>query len=160
MTPGKLRADLVAERAAWVRTMTARLRELPLGSLEAFESDPRNAAAAESYLRRALEGLLDLGRHVLANGFGRATTEHEEIADGLAEGGVLAEPMALKLREVAGYRNRMVHFYDQVTVPELYRICSADLGDVDATLEAILRWIAGVPERVEGGAAPDREAGA
>ena len=29
-----------------------------------FRADPRNVAAAESYLRRALEALLDLGRPV------------------------------------------------------------------------------------------------
>lgn len=67
--------------------MLAGLRALPLESLEAFASDPRNTASAESYLRRALEGLLDLGRHVLTKGFGRATMEYEEIAEGLADVG-------------------------------------------------------------------------
>lgn len=33
-------------------------------------------AAGESFLRRALEVLLDLGRHVLAKGFGRVVPEY------------------------------------------------------------------------------------
>ena len=46
---------------------------LPLADLQAFTADPRMVATAgDSYLRRALEALLDLGRHVLAKGFGRA----------------------------------------------------------------------------------------
>lgn len=51
---------------------------------------------------------------------------------------------------MAGYRNRLVHFYDRVTVAELFRICSEDLGDVDAALESILDWVARHPDRVEG----------
>jgi hypothetical protein len=60
--------------------MLAALRALPLSSYEQFAADPRNPAAAESFLRRGLEALLDLGRHVLAKRFGRATTEYREIA--------------------------------------------------------------------------------
>jgi len=39
------------------------------GRLPCVPSDPRNVASAESYLRRGLEALLDLGRHLLAKGF-------------------------------------------------------------------------------------------
>ncbi len=38
--------------------MLAEARALPLGSVEAFRADPRNVAAADSYVRRALEVLL------------------------------------------------------------------------------------------------------
>lgn len=72
MTPSSVRLVVVAERTAWIRRMVEGIRRLPLESLETFLEDPRNAAAAESYLRRALEGLLDLGRHILAKGFGTA----------------------------------------------------------------------------------------
>jgi uncharacterized protein YutE (UPF0331/DUF86 family) len=150
LTKGKLRAELLAERAARVRDMLTGLRAIPLESLEAFTSDPRNSASAESYLRRALEGMLDLGRHVLAKGFGRAAIEYKEIADGLAEVGVLDEASRLRLREMAGYRNRMVHFYDEITREELFQICSEELGDIEATIESILGWIARHPELVEG----------
>jgi len=110
MTPGKLRPEIVAERAAWIRRMLSGLRALPLVSYEDFVADPRSPAAAESFLRRALEALLDLGRHVLARGFGRPAAEHKEIATGLGEVGVLDPRMAGVLREMAGFRNRLVHF--------------------------------------------------
>lgn len=120
--------------------MLASLRSLPLGSYEEFEADPRNAASAESYLRRALEALLDLGRHVLAKSFGRATTEYKEIARALGEVRILDEQGASTLTEMAGFRNRLVHFYDEITPPELYEICTKDAADIDAVLEAILAW--------------------
>jgi hypothetical protein len=82
-------AKIVAERAAWVRRVLMSARALPLNTYDAFRADPRNAAAAESHLRRALEALLDLGRHVLAKGFGRAVTEYKDVARTLAVDAVL-----------------------------------------------------------------------
>ena len=160
MTPGDIRVEIVGERSAWVREMLAGLRTLPLGSYEEFASDPRNAAAAESYLRRALEALLDLGRHVLAKGFGRATTEYKEIATALGEAGVLDEAAARVLSEMAGFRNRLVHFYHQVRRPELYQICTEDVEDVEVVLETILAWVRARPEAADpssGGSDAGRE---
>ena len=97
------------------------IRGLPTESPEAFAADPRTAAAAESYLRRALEALLDLGRHVLAKGFGRGVAEYKEVPAELLKNGVLTPAQAGVLREMAGYRNRMVHFYDEVEAHECSR---------------------------------------
>jgi hypothetical protein len=52
---------VITERSAWIKEMLASLKALPLQSLEAFRADSRNIAAAESYLRRALEAFFDLG---------------------------------------------------------------------------------------------------
>ena len=57
MTPSELRAKTIVDRIGIVRSMLDNLREIPLGSLEEFTSDRRNAPAAESLLRRALEAL-------------------------------------------------------------------------------------------------------
>jgi uncharacterized protein YutE (UPF0331/DUF86 family) len=139
----------VAERAAWVREMITALRGLPLASHEAFFADRRNPAAAESYLRRALEALLDLARHMLARGFGVAPAEYKEVARGLERVGVLAPETARTLEVLAGYRNRMVHFYHEVDHMELYEICSTRLGDVGAVLDALLEWCRNHQDRMD-----------
>jgi uncharacterized protein YutE (UPF0331/DUF86 family) len=103
-------------------------------------------AAGESFLRRALEGLLDLGRHVLAKGFGRVVPEYAAIADELAAQGILTADDARKLRVIARYRNRMVHFYEEISPSELYEILTKERGDVESVLGAILAWLADHPE--------------
>lgn len=149
MTYSQLRAQVVSERIAWINQMLVRLRGLPLDTYAAFTADPRNVAAAESYLRRALEALLDLGRHVLAKGFGQAVVEYKEIASVLAEVGVLNREDGVLLAQLAGYRNRLVHFYQEVTDEELYRICSTQSGDIETLLAAILAWIKAHPEMID-----------
>ena len=149
MNPSRLRATVVSKRIAWVNQMMAGLRALPLDTYDTFTADPRNVAAAESYLRRALEGLLDLGRHVLAKGFGQPVSEYKEIAQALVRVGVLDEENGALLRELAGYRNRLVHFYHEVSDLELYEICTQQLGDVETLLTEIVAWIKVHPEMID-----------
>ena len=149
MNTGKIRTVVVTERVAWVRKMLAGIRSLPLSSYEQFMSDPRTPAAAESYLRRTLEALLDLGRHVLAKGFSLAPAEYKEVADELSRVSVLSEQDGALLKKMAGYRNRLVHFYHEVSQEELYALCSLHLPEVEHVCEAILRWIREHPEKAD-----------
>jgi uncharacterized protein YutE (UPF0331/DUF86 family) len=149
MTPGLLDEKVIAERSEWVRDMLEGIRELPLGSVEEFTAERRNVAAAESSLRRALEALLDLGRHVLARGFGDAPAEYKEVAKRLGERGVLTAEEAGMFIKMAGYRNRLVHFYETVSDTELYSICIERRGDIESVLGGIHGWIRDHPERIE-----------
>jgi uncharacterized protein YutE (UPF0331/DUF86 family) len=141
MTPSVIREKVVSERIKWIREMVAGVKSLPQGDFETFRSDPRNVAAAESYLRRGLEALLDLGRHILAKGFGTAVPEYKEIARELEKLSILSENTASKLRILAGFRNRMVHFYHEITHEELYKISTQELRDIEDVLEEFLTWI-------------------
>ncbi|MFH0788206.1 MAG: DUF86 domain-containing protein [Pseudomonadota bacterium] len=106
-------------------------------------------AAAESYLRRALEALFDLGRHVLGKGFGRVVSEYIEIPLVLVLEGVLSEQGGRLMIKIAGYRNRMVHYYQEISNQELYEILTKDLKDIEELLSGILKWIQDHPERVD-----------
>ena len=139
---------MVTERTAWIRDMLKGIRALPLATREEFLSDPRNVAAAESFLRRALEALHDLGRHILAKGFGDPVTEYKAIAAGLEVHEVLPPDQAALLRKMAGYRNRMVHFYSEVTPIELHEICLSHLDDIEQILQAMISWLAGHQDRL------------
>jgi hypothetical protein len=71
VTPSGIKENVAAEGARWVDEMLRGIRALRLGSYERFSSDARSVAAADSdYLRRALEALMDLGRHILSKGLG------------------------------------------------------------------------------------------
>ncbi len=149
MGPPPIRVKIVADRIAWVRNMLAGIRSLPRDSLADFTADPRTPAAAESYLRRGLEALLDLGRHILAKGLGQAATEYRDVARGLEEAGILHPPESTLLFRMAGYRNRLVHFYHEVSVEELYQICTQGLADVERVLAALERWLREHPEHLD-----------
>jgi len=83
MTPGKISKEVVSERVSLIQEMIEGIKELPSKNRQEFLGDKRNVAAAESYLRRSLEALLDLGRHILAKGFGYPTTEYDLQGSGI-----------------------------------------------------------------------------
>jgi uncharacterized protein YutE (UPF0331/DUF86 family) len=137
-------------KSSLVDEMLRGLATLPLTSLAAFLGEARDAAAAESYLRRALEALLDLGRHILAKGFGEGALEHGEIARGLQRAGVLDEADGAILFDMAGYRNRLTHLFDEVTTAELFDICAHRSSDIRRVRDALLDWLRRHPELVDG----------
>jgi uncharacterized protein YutE (UPF0331/DUF86 family) len=149
MTPQKVSKQVVLDRLDWVQQMIAQIESLPLSDAGSFFADNRNVWTAESCLRRGLEALLDTGRHILAKGFGMGVTEYKEIAGQLGEVGVLEEDEAEMLRILAGYRNRMVHFYHEISAEELFEICSTQLSDLDRLAAAFRDWLVDNPDRVD-----------
>ena len=149
MTPGPISQKVVVAKSEIVREMLAGIRTLPLDSERDFRADPRMVAAGESYLRRGIEALIDLGRHLLARVFGKLVPEYAEVAAELGRRGVLDPAIATRLRVMARYRNRLVQFYDEVTPAELYRILSSELADIEEALAGLLSWVAQHPEQVD-----------
>jgi uncharacterized protein YutE (UPF0331/DUF86 family) len=149
MTPSKISERIVADRLDWATRMLSIIRELPLEDRAAFFADERNIWTADSCLRRALEALFDLGRHILARGFGEAPAEYKEVASILGKHDVLSTDDVSLLRTLAGYRNRLVHFYHEVSAEELYDICANNLNDVDRIIAAYRIWIRQHPEKFD-----------
>ncbi len=146
MSPDKVSKRIVADRLDWIETMLNDISVLPMDSFEHFTHERRTMWAAESCLRRALEAMLDLGRHVVAKGLGKGVSEYKEIPVLLSQAGILSPERARVMKQMAGYRNRLVHFYHQVSVQELYTICSGQLQDVRSVTQEINEWLKAHPE--------------
>ncbi len=149
MTPKAISKRVVTDRLGTVASLLRDIRTLPLEDRNTFFADRRNIWAAESCLRRSLEALFDVGRHILAKGYGLGTSEYKEIASRMQEQGILDEPEARLLQTLAGYRNRLVHFYHEVSAEELYEICAHQLGDLETILDAYRRWLREHPDKMD-----------
>lgn len=138
MTPGSVDLKVVADRLAIVSECVTAIRRLPGSSVKEFLSDDRNPAAAESLLRRAIQALFDATRHLLSKGFGLGALEYRDAARLAAEKGLVTDaPLAERLRQIAGYRNRMTHFYDEITPEKLFGIVRDRLGDLESLAGAL-----------------------
>jgi uncharacterized protein YutE (UPF0331/DUF86 family) len=132
MTPGKVDLTVVTARLEIVAACLRDLKSLPTRSLEEFVADPRNPAAADSFLRRALEALLDVARHLLAKAHGESAVEYRQVAIRAIERGLILDPAAAEsFPKLAGYRNRLTHFYAEITPQELFLIVTGELGDIE-----------------------------
>jgi uncharacterized protein YutE (UPF0331/DUF86 family) len=132
VTPGPINLKVVADRLETVAAHLGDLRRLPTGNPEDFRADWRNAAAAESAVRRAIEALFDPARHLLARGFGIGALEYREVAKLAAEKGLIRnQDLQQRFVEIAGFRNRLTHFYGEVTTEELLTVVRDDVGDLE-----------------------------
>ena len=140
MTPGVIDLKVVADRLDLVRGYLEELRELPFGSIESFLADRRNARAAEALLRRAIEALFDVARHLLAKSAGVGALEYREVARQCVQRGLVRDvELAARMEQIAGFRNRLTHHYEDVTGPELHGVVAGHLGDLAAIAEELRR---------------------
>lgn len=123
-----------------LRFIESCLQELkPFSSMseQEFFSDRRNPPFVESYLRRSLEATFDIGRHILAKTYGYRGIEYKAIAKELGAQRIITEELSDVLYSMAGYRNRMVHFYREISAQELYVIIKENLKDLDRFVKEI-----------------------
>lgn len=115
-----------------------KIGKLPLDSLAAED----NFVKAQFYLRRVLEGVFHIGSHILARIPGGRVTEYKEIALKLGELGIVEKGFAdNQLKNMAGDRNRLTHFYSDITPQEIQNIIRHKLGDITVFLQAIRRLL-------------------
>jgi uncharacterized protein YutE (UPF0331/DUF86 family) len=149
MMPRRISRRIVLDRLDLVEQMLSKINALPLGNRDDFFADERNLWTVESCLRRALEALLDTGRHILAKQFASGITEYKQIATELQRLKILNPEEGGILRTLAGYRNRMVHFYHEIGPDELYQVAKTNLDDVHKIASAISRWVEEHPEFIQ-----------
>ncbi len=137
MAPPSIKSQSVIPRLDGIardRLMLQELGKLP----DAEFAKEENFVRAQFYLRRALEGVFHIGSHILSRIPGGRVTEYKAIALKLGEVRIVTQEFATRgLRAMAGYRNRLTHFYADVNPAELQRILRDDLGDFDTFAAAI-----------------------
>ena len=62
---------------------------------------------------------------------------------------VLSTADAELLRTLAGYRNRLVHYYHEVAAEGLFTLCTEKLGDLEQIRRAYLGWVESHPEKLD-----------
>lgn len=98
---------------------------------------------AQYHLHRALEGVFHISSHILSRIPGADAAEYKEIARKLGEYKIIDKGFAeSRLSDMAGYRNRLVHFYAEINSEEIYEIINHNLNDFDVFLEAIKNVLA------------------
>jgi uncharacterized protein YutE (UPF0331/DUF86 family) len=141
MVISSLNTSRILELLRFIETCIQELKPFSGMSKGEFQSDKRNPPFVESYLRRSLEAIFDIGRHILSKTYGFREIEYKAIAKELGEREVITKELSGLLQEMAGYRNRMVHFYREVTPDELYDIVVNNLKDLDRFIKEIVTFL-------------------
>lgn len=137
MPAKEIKSQSILPRIDGIQSDVEKLGQLGQLSLEKF-SEELNFVAAQFYLRRALEGVFHIGSHLLSRLPGGRATEYKDIALKMGQLNLIEKGFAeSKLKAMAGYRNRLTHFYADIKPKELYEIIKNDLPDFEVYLRQI-----------------------
>ncbi len=146
MVIAKLNLNKIQKILSLIQEYLEGLESLAQLSLEEFLADKKTQAAAESFLRRALEAIFDVSRHILSKIYNFKDIEYKKIAKELGKKGIVDKNYAEILIKMTGYRNRMVHFYHEIPPEELYEIIKNHLSDVERFISEITKFLSKIQE--------------
>ena len=114
-----VKPPIVKARIRKIEECVADLQEIRKLPERAFIENRSVRAAAERLLQVAIQSVLDIGSHIIAERGFREADGYAEIIDILGEEGVLPKRFAARIRGMAGLRNILVHDYLDVDPGEL-----------------------------------------
>jgi uncharacterized protein YutE (UPF0331/DUF86 family) len=137
----KIKKKIILERIDIIQKSLDQLNKLKSLTLGRFML-PENFAIAEHYLRYALEATFDICAHVLSRIPGAQVEEYKKMAIEMGRQNLIPMKFAQnQLYKMAGYRNRLTHFYFEITPKEMYQILKENLGDFEIFLKYIKKLL-------------------
>lgn len=137
MTKLLLDKETILKRVSGIQEEIRELENLAELPFEEFENGI-GFKLAQYHMHRSLEGVFHIGAHILSRIPGADAAEYKEIAKKLGEYKIIDKDFAKnRLSEMAGYRNRLVHFYAEISSKEIYNIINHNLDDFDIFLKAV-----------------------
>jgi uncharacterized protein YutE (UPF0331/DUF86 family) len=82
--------------------------------LDVFLKDKILIGSAKYYLQISIECCLDIANHIIASEHLRAPEDYADTFKVLEENGIVEQEEGIKLRQMAKFRNRLVHLYGDI----------------------------------------------
>ncbi len=133
--------EIVRSRCARIRRYVKDLMELSQISLEDFKQNRERQYAVLHALQLAIEASIEIGTHICSADDMGIPSSYAETFDLLEQGCVIDAGLANKLRLMARFRNRIVHFYWEVDLGEVHGILNKCLPDFEEYLIAIEEYL-------------------
>ena len=126
-------ASLISE----FRKSVQRLKTLSSLPKNDFLNDPDKIGSAKYHFIVAIESCIDMGNHIIARNGYRLPDDYADTFQSLAEAGAIDERFALELKNMAKFRNRLVHLYWEVDNETVYDILQKRLSDFKRFIDSL-----------------------
>lgn len=130
--------DVITEKIGYIEENLKRLdsfRDIPE---KTFLENHYYVGAAKYYIQTCVEAMLDINHHVIARQRYRAPGNYADSFRVLGEQGILPGSHLDVFYQMARFRNRIVHLYDQADDKEVYKILMGGPEDFRVFTKAIL----------------------
>lgn len=133
---------VVQARLTRLREYVALLRKIRrLTDEERFVSDPLVYGNAERYLQLAIQAVIDISHHVVADMKLGLPADNRELFETLIKHKKLPARLGSRLVPMAGFRNVLVHEYLEIDRRRVFKVLTGDLGDLDRFIKAVVKLL-------------------
>jgi len=106
-----------------------------------FINDPDKIGSAKYHFIVAIEAAIDMCNHLISQNGYRAPEDYADAFVVLGENRAFEKSFVDELKEMARFRNRLVHIYWQIDENQIYDILQNRLGDFKKFLDQIARFL-------------------
>ena len=106
---------------------------------ETFLKDKILIGSAKYYLQVSIECCLDVANHINASEKLRAPRDYSDSFLVIQEEGLISSELGDKLRQMAKFRNRLVHLYGEIDNKNVYEYIKGDLKDIEEFKSVIIK---------------------
>lgn len=132
---------LIAKKLALIESCLSDLQRLARPA--ALASDVREQRFVEHTLQIAIQAALDVASHIVSDRRLGEPRTNRELFDFLQRDGWLDAPLTNTLRNMVGFRNVLVHGYDDVDLAVVADVLANHLGDLLAFVAHVRRRLVG-----------------
>lgn len=133
--------DRVEDRIDRIRRYTRDLRDFGNISREAFRSNRERQYAVLHAMQNAIEACIEIASHIVSADRLGAPRDYASLFTMLEQHRILSMTMADQMRQMARFRNRIVHLYWDVDLDLVYAYLTQRLADFDDYLAHIETYL-------------------
>lgn len=124
-----------------IRKNLRELQQMGKLSYHAYIKEEHNKYVVERLLQVAIEAMLDIGSHIIAEeGLGEPL-EYRDVFSLLCQAKILPKTKLENYQNMVGLRNRIVHLYETIDHRLIHRFLRKDLSDIETYLRMVVRYL-------------------
>ena len=136
-----VRAEIIRKRLNKLDEYLAVIKKLQRYSFEEFIADPERYGSAERFLHLAIEALIDMGNHVIADSELGVVNWYSDIPKILAEKEFISSELEEKWISMIGFRNTLVHEYIDIDREIVYDVLQNNIQDLEDLKRAFAQFL-------------------
>ena len=127
----------ILDKLQIIQDTLSKLMTLSELSEDEFVEDFKNYDSAKYNFVKVIEAIIDISNHIIARrklGIPKTFSDTFEI---LGKSGLISKDETESYKRMAKFRNRLVHFYQEVDDKEVYRILRNNLEDLERFVDFV-----------------------
>ena len=136
-----VRAEIIRKRMNRLDDYLAVLKKSQKYSFEEFTADPERYGSTERFLHLAIEALIDMGNHVIADSELGVVNWYSDIPKIMAEKEFISSELGEKWIRMIGFRNTLVHEYIDIDRKIVFDVLQNNIQDLEDLKRAFAQFL-------------------